>query len=699
MPKLLHEGTSFLISDAFGNIHPNRKDSSGLFYEDSRFLSQYEMTLDGNSPVFLSSDALSDSETRYFLSNGALPCGKSPNLPQDNLVIVRTQRLSQGFHERIEITQDGDGDARFTLGIALGADFEHIYFVKESSELGSASMPSHHVLHQVVNRGRSLQLLFQSGRVYRKCLVHFGEKPKWKNNCALFPLMLKRGQCWALEVDVEMINREKKVGRKIASIHPSKMREAKAKQFRREIEEGLPVLETDHPVLKHAFEAACQDMISLRIKATEALPGSRSIAAGIPWYMALFGRDSLITSCQSLWIDPILAQGTLRSLAYLQGKRHDPVSLEDPGKILHEYRESLIAGHHKAIPKFPYYGTVDATPLFVITLSEYCRWTGDLSLARELWPNVEAALRWMRTEGDPDRDGFIEYGSQQGGLANQGWKDSGDSVRFADGSLAQAPIALIEVQGYKIAALRRAAELARHLRKTQDSLSFDSEAKSLAKQLIEKFWIKERSFFAEALDHSKTPVDSVTSNPGHLLWCESIEPRYAKHVANRLFKPDMFSGYGVRTMGADEGGYNPVSYHNGSVWPHDNSLILAGLMNYGYRKPACALAEALLKALAGSADGRFSELFSGFAQKRFNTLVGYPSACKPQAWASGAVIMILKQVLGIRANAFEKSFEIHPLPLKGMSYLRLCGLRFNGRVIDIDTSGPSQESVHPRKAA
>jgi glycogen debranching enzyme len=683
MLKPLHEGTSFLISDQLGNIHADEEKQSGLFYEDSRFLSHYQLTLDGSLPVFLSSEGISESERRFFLSNGLMSKGKS-RLLQDSLVIVRTQSLRQGFHERIEVTHHGDGTAYFNLEISVGADFEHIYFVKQSSESGQSSLPKHQIRRKIQNRGHSAELLFESDPVYRKCTLDFSQKPDWKSRCAHFHLTLKKDQCWVLDVDAEMICRKEKSEQKQIFEHQkslSYMRERKAK---RKLKEAIPILETDHVLLKRAFEAACQDLISLRMKATQARTHAPAIAAGIPWYMALFGRDSLITSCQSLWMDPLLAQGTLRSLAYFQGKKHDQVALEDPGKILHEYRESLIAGAHKAIPKFPYYGSVDSTPLFVIALSEYCRWTGDLSLAKELWPNVEAALQWMRNEGAPGRDGFLEYSSQDGGLTNQGWKDSVDSVRFSDGKIAQSPISLVEVQGYKIAALRRAAELAGYLKEGATVSICVSEAETLEANLLDWFWIKRKSFFAEALDHSKGQVDSATSNPGHLLWCESIPQSYAVKVAQRLFKPDLFNGYGIRTMGEREGGYNPVSYHNGSVWPHDNSLILAGLMNYGLRSHAKRLSEALLSALECAPDSRFSELFSGFSRKEFQTVVGYPSACKPQAWAAGAVIMMLRQILGIGANALEGVFEINPLPLKGMTYLRLRGLHFDRKTVDID---------------
>ncbi len=667
-----------MIAGQCGNIQRAANAEDGLFYEDSRFLSRYELSLSGRPPLFLSANRESDTTRRIFLTNGVVSRRRTGDLP-DSLLIVRTQELREGFSERIEVTRTGAHEGAFDLELGLDADFEHIYFVKQSRESGTAWLPPHRVSRTVARDRRSLALQFETREVYRKCVVGLSHRPRWKGHSAVFRLNLKEGERWTLDIRVQMHFRKPGSATAKKPAGP-----ARSRQQRRRIEGVIPALETDHPVLQRAYEVACQDLISLRIKATESLPDARAIAAGIPWYMALFGRDSLISSFQSLWVDPLLARGTLRSLAHFQGRVCDPVSLEAPGKILHEYRESLITGHPKAIPKFPYYGTVDATPLFVVVLSEYCRWTGDLKLARELWPNVERAMKWLQTDGDPDGDGFLEYTGQKNGLVNQGWKDSEDSLRFADGRIARSPIALVEVQGYQAAALRRGAELARDLGKLTRAQDWTTRARTLEKKIVEKYWMGRREFFAEALDHAKKPVNSLTSNPGHLLWCESIPATFARRLAARLFKPDLFSGYGIRTLGANEGGYNPISYHNGSVWPHDNSLILAGLRNYGLRRPATKLAEALLDALATTPDGRFPELFSGVDRKQFGVLVGYPSACKPQAWASGAVILILREILGLTGNALDGGLRADPLPITGMTRIRLCGLRFQGRRIEVD---------------
>ncbi len=413
--------------------------------------------------------------------------------------------------------------------------------------------------------------------------------------------------------------------------------------------------------------------------------GDYAIAAGIPWYMDLFGRDSLISSFESMLHDPALARGTLEALARLQGKKVDRVSEEAPRKILHEYRRGpLTPAARKLIPTYPYYGTIDATPLFLVTLSEYVHATGDLDQAERLWDHVGRAVEWMRRYGDRDGDGFLEYERDSDvGLVNQGWKDSNDSVRFRDGRIAKPSIALVEVQGYAYAARRRTAELARRLGHGEDAERLEEEAAALRRRIRERFWLEDRGFFAEALDGDKRQVDSLTSNPGHLLWTGAVSRDDAAAIAKVLLSDEMFSGWGVRTMGAREGGYNPVSYHDGSVWPHDNAIALGGLVRYGLRDEATRLAAALLDALGAFQDAEPPELFCGYPSREYGTPVRYPTACRPQAWASGAVTYLGRSVLGLDVDALEREVSVAPLALPGMTRLELKGIPAGGARIDV----------------
>jgi glycogen debranching enzyme len=404
--------------------------------------------------------------------------------------------------------------------------------------------------------------------------------------------------------------------------------------------------------------------------------------------MTLFGRDSLITSYQVLPYRPDLAAATLTTLAARQGTVCDDARDEEPGKILHEVRFGELTAIGER-PHSPYYGTADATPLFLILLDEYERWSGDTGLARALEPAARAAVEWMDRYGDLDGDGYVEYQTRnpERGLVNQCWKDSGNSIAFADGRPAQGPIACCEIQGYVYDARRRAARLARAVWDAPawaDRL--DAEAAELRKRFLEDFWIPERACFALALDGDKRPVDSLTSNIGHLLWSGIVDDERAGAIATHLMDAPLFSGWGVRTMAATEGAYNPVEYHNGTVWPHDNSLIAAGLGRYGHHDAAARIAEATVRA-AGSFDHRLPEVFAGFDEQLTHAPVAYPTASSPQAWAAGAPLLLLSTVLGLRPSAEGPHSDPH-LPA-GWGTVTLSGIPGRWGRADVTAEAPA----------
>jgi glycogen debranching enzyme len=401
--------------------------------------------------------------------------------------------------------------------------------------------------------------------------------------------------------------------------------------------------------------------------------------------MAIFGRDALITALQTLALDPALARGALRTLAEHQARDDDPFRDAEPGKIPHEIRHGPLARCGR-LPYGRYYGSADATPLFLLALGEAVRWTGDLELARELLPAAEAALAWIDLFGDRDGDGFVEYERRSsGGLEHQGWKDSHDAVCFADGRPARGPIALCEVQGYVYAAKRAMARVYRRLGQAEPAGRLRAEAAALRERFNERFWLPEQGVFALGLDGEKRPIDAVASNAGQCLWAGIAKPDRAARLARRLLAEDLFSGWGVRTLSTRMAAYNPLSYHNGSVWPHDNALIAAGLARYGHAPEADAIIRAQLEAAAHFPEYRLPELFAGFPRGCGGFPVAYPRANAPQAWAAGAVILLAQTWLGLRPT--RDGLRARPLPGAPRSHWR--GLSFRGERVEILTTGTS----------
>jgi glycogen debranching enzyme len=416
---------------------------------------------------------------------------------------------------------------------------------------------------------------------------------------------------------------------------------------------NTPRLETDWDPLEHVYERSLIDLAALRFETT-LFPGQPMPAAGLPWFMTVFGRDSLLTSFQALPFVPELAETTLRVLAKYQATEVDDFRDAEPGKILHEIRFGELT-HFDERPHSPYYGTADATPLFLVLLDEVERWTGNTDLVRELEPAARAALDWIDRWGDRDGDGYVEYDRRntETGLENQCWKDSWDSIRFADGTVAGGPIATCEIQGYVYDAKVRSARLAREVwgdDKLADRL--EAEAEELKRRFNEDFWLEDRGFYALALDGEKRRVDSLTSNVGHLLWSGIVPEDRAERLAEHLVGDALFSGWGIRTMAEGEGGYNPIRYHNGTVWPHDNSLIAHGLARYGFRDEAARVALATLEA-AAFFRYRLPEVFAGYRRGRTSFPVEYPTASSPQAWATGTPLLLLRVLLGLEPDGDE----------------------------------------------
>jgi glycogen debranching enzyme len=441
---------------------------------------------------------------------------------------------------------------------------------------------------------------------------------------------------------------------------------------------GFPELRSGWDDLDHLYRRSLDDLTALLMEDPDGR-GDLVVAAGLPWFMTLFGRDAILTALMAVPFDREVPAGVLRTLARHQGTVRDERSEEAPGKILHEIRAGRVALRGGTAR---YYGTVDATPLFVTLVAEARRWGLPPEEVAALLPNVRRALGWMRTDGDPDGDGYLEYpGRTDRGLRNQGWKDSWDAIRFADGRLAEGPIALAEVQGYKHRALLDAAELLERSGEEAEAAAARREAGELAERFRRDFWLEEVGFPALALDGEKRPVDAVASNAGHLLWTGILAPEQEAAVARRIASPELSSGWGLRTLSASSGGYNPVSYHVGSVWPHDTAIAVAGLARAGFREEALALARGLIDASAHFSY-RLPELFAGFSRARFGFPVRYPTASSPQAWAAASVLLLLRALLGLEPEGEGRPAVRPILPPQALP-LSLEGLRFRDELLSL----------------
>jgi glycogen debranching enzyme len=644
------EQDTFVYSDVEGNLDDRRELGLGLYHRDTRFLSHYRLRLSGRDPHLLSSSAARAYIAHVDLTNPDLSGEDERGIPQHSLNIRRSRVVDGRLLERIRIRNYNRFPVQVEVELSFGADFADIFEVRGLARetRGTYEPP------RVDENGAEFGYLGEDG-IRRYTRISFG-RPAVRSGIrgdlieAAFTIRLGPSETDVLAVTVEPVLED-------AQRRPSDF-DASVQRLRRSYDEwegGATRIRTNNELFD---EMLAQSVRDLRALSTDVEGGS-VLAAGIPWYVAVFGRDTLITAHQILTVNPAPARESLRALAARQGSEVDDWRDEEPGKILHEIRAGELAGGGY-LPHSPYYGSVDSTPWFLLVLAQYFRWTNDLGFVKDLLPAADAALTWIDRYGDLDGDGFIEYRSRSPrGLVHHGWKDSSDSVVHADGAPAQPPIALAEVQGYVYLAKTRMAEVFSALGDHERAIRLREEALVLRRRFDEAFWLEDEGFFAMALDGDKRPVRTVTSNPGHGLYCGIVEPERAEAVARRLFQPDLFSGWGIRTMSRSAAAYNPMSYHNGSVWPHDNALIAAGLKRYGLVEPTNRIATALFEAAAYQDDLRLPELFCGFVRRTQSPPVGYPVACVPQAWATGAPFLLLQAMLGISARANENLLTVN----------------------------------------
>jgi glycogen debranching enzyme len=637
---ILKQDRMFCVVTSHGNVAPRGRCSLGLFHDDTRILSGYLLSVAGGPPRLLSAEMPRAYTAQIDLAVQDLPFGGDRWDPKHAIHIRREMVLSDRLTERVTLTNYLARPLDYWIELSLSADFADIFEVRgwRREERGEYYAPRAEGDRLIFRyRGRDGRLIGSVIRFCRPPDVLTADTARWQ-----VPLVSHTP--WSIEWEVHPEDAPPK--RYAAHRGIDEQRSALERQYRL-WRKSCSRWTTSLPKFDVVTRRAIDDLHALYMD----VDGEEVVSAGIPWYSTVFGRDSIITSLESLAVNPRIARDTLRYLAHRQGTRENPFTEEQPGKILHELRRGEMARAGE-IPHVPYYGTVDATPLWLVLLHETWRWTGDVALVRELLPNAERALEWIDRYGDLDGDGFVEYARTSAkGLVNQGWKDSTDGVPFPDGKLPEPPIALVEVQGYVYDAKVRMADLFTKFGQPERGAALAREAAALRDAIQRQFWLPELGTFALALDGAKRPLPTVTSNAGHLLWSRVPTPDQAAMLARVLLGPELFSGWGIRTLAATHRVYNPMSYHDGSVWPHDNALVVHGLVMYGYAHQALPVVRGLHEAAVRADFQRLPELFCGMTRQRGVGWVRYPVSCSPQAWASAAFFLLLQGMLGIRPEA------------------------------------------------
>ena len=698
---VLKEDETFVTTNPEGDIPLGQ--SLGLYYRDTRYISLYTLRVEGKEPVLLSASSEHNFMANLQLANPALglPDGTTI-LP--NTISIRRNRLMHGggMRERIGMFSYNAFPVRLRLQIDLGADFRDMFDVRGFRREARGTIHEPRWENQVLvlsytgldGKERHISISFDPppsqvwtspappGYVAEQRLdaIYPGNTATVKDIIvpptahALWEVQLQPHTPWYMNLTA--------VPEGPLERQPASLFDADARHLRHDYEEWYSEntrLSTDNEVFNTILSRSLADLRVL----IDRVPGGLLPAAGIPWYSVPFGRDSLITGLQTLMFRPDIAAGTLRFLARYQGDKIDPWRDEEPGKILHEIRFGEMAALGE-IPHTPYYGTVDATPLFVMLFVELMRWTNDDTVYNQLLPHVWRALEWIDRYGDMDGDGFVEYQTKsRWGLRNQGWKDSWDSLKFPDGKLPEPPIALVEVQAYVYAAKMGMAQLLLHRGDRAGGSRLAQEAQVLKEQFNSAFWMPESGFYAQALDGSKRQVPSIASNVGHALYCGIVDPGRAAQVVSRLMAPDMLCGWGIRTLSSEEPHFNPMSYHNGSVWPHDNGIIAAGMRRYGFHREAAEVMQQVVEAGIRFKMFRLPELYCGFARdlRYYSVPAEYPVSCSPQAWAAGAIPHFCQTMLGLYPEARHNSASLRPCLLPGIERVNVTRMRLGDNTI------------------
>jgi glycogen debranching enzyme len=653
------DGSTFVVSDRRGDVDASPTETHGLFLEDTRFLSRWVLTVGGIRPKTLSVDEQAYFKVQFFeaVTTGTI-------YVDSHLSVIRRRCVSNGFEETIELENHGKEPVELEVKLEVGADFADLFEVKD--KLAKVGELYSHIADGAVTLG------YRRDSFVRETIIRCDKKGEVSEDSFRFQVKIPAQSAWSVSFDIVARGRRADIEDSEQPRRTSSLQDSSLGKSLEDWVAAAPRLVATWEPLQQIYRRSLIDLAALRFE-VGVVPGALP-AAGLPWFMAAFGRDSLLTSYQALAFAPELAATTLRALALLQARKVDPFRDAEPGKILHEIRLGEMTAF-EARPQSPYYGGADSTMLFLILLEEYERWTGDAQLVRDLEREARAAISWIDDYGDRDKDGYVEYERRmETGLDNQCWKDSWDSIAFADGTIAPTPRATCELQGYVYDAKQRIARLARQIW-GDDAYAdkLEREAADLKERFNRDFWIPDRGFFALALDGKKRKVDSLTSNIGHLLWSGIADVDKADSCVKHLMSEDMFTGWGIRTMASTEGSYNPIGYHVGTVWPHDSSFVAWGLRRYGYKAEAARICRGILEA-ADLFNGRLPEAFGGYPRGKTGFPVEYPTACSPQAWATGAPLLLMRTLLGLDSDGKHLIVDpAIPQPLGRIELLNIPG--------------------------
>ena len=665
----LVEGSAFCISGRSGDIGTGQ--AHGLFFQDTRFLSRWELRVNDAPPEALAADSVAPFSASFVLRAPPVP-GRADS----TLLVFRHRHVGRGMREDLVIFNYAEEPAYCSVELAVDADFADLFRVKEGRAGTDGDVT-------VSFERDEMRFRYRRGQVRKGLRVSLSQPAAGVANHAAWEVIVPARGSWSACMEVAPVIEDEEIeprylcGQPIERATPQRRLE----QWRRDV----PAVDTDYEELKAVVDRSAEDLGALRIFDPE-YPERTVVAAGAPWFMTPFGRDSILTSMMALIVDPDLALGVLQTLARFQGTKVDPRYDEEPGRILHEMRfgdaPSLSLGGGRV-----YYGSSDATPLYVMLLGELRRWGLAREVVDSLLPTADRALAWIEEYGDSDGDGYVEYRrSSDRGLANQGWKDSWDAIRCADGRIARPPIALCEIQGYVYAAYLARAHFADEAHDATTAAKFRAKASDLKDAFNRDFWLDDRGWYAMGLDGEKRPIDALASNMGHCLWTGIVDEDRAPTVAAHLMSSSMFSGFGVRTLADSMIGYNPVSYHNGSVWPHDNAIIAAGLMRYGFVDEAHRVIVACLDAAAGQGH-RLPELYGGLSRSEVRFPVPYPSSCSPQAWAAASPLLFLRTILRLDPWVPHGKVWLDPVLPERIGYLRVDRIPLAGRRVTVEVDG------------
>lgn len=671
----LVEGSAFCISERTGDMSAHLPQ--GLFFRDTRFLSEMHLRVNGLPPEPLAATTPDPFSGSFVLRNQP-----APGQADSHLMVYRHRYVGRGMREDLRIQNFGAEPAFCAIEYNINCDFADLFEVK-GGQIHSSGDQEYEV------EKNCLVFRYRHGGFRRGTKISFSNAVIINERVASFEVIVPARGEWSTCVQITPVIDDQEITPRYLCGEPVERSTPveRLEEWRR----NLPELTTDHAGFRALLSRSTEDLAALRIFDPEN-PDRVVVAAGAPWFMTLFGRDSLLTSWMAMMVDPDLALGTLQTLARFQGKEVDELTEEEPGRILHEMRFGETA-HLSLGSGRVYYGTADATPLFVMLLGELQRWGNRPDEVDALLPAADAALEWMEKFGDKDGDGYVEYQrTTDRGLINQGWKDSWDAIRFADGRLAQPPIALAEVQGYQYAALIARSHFATEYGDQKLCDELQGKAAELKRRFNEDFWIEEHGWFAMGLDHEKRRIDALASNMGHCLWTGIVDEEKAPFVVEKLMSPEMFSGWGIRTLASNMNGYNPISYHCGSVWPHDTAICAAGMIRYGFAGEAHQLMEGLVSAAAFFGN-RLPELFSGLGRSELAFPVSYPTACSPQAFAAASPLLFLRSMLRFEPDIRNAELRLAPAVPSWIGVLRLDEIPLMGGHLSIEMEGEHLEVV------